>query len=258
MWHPCGPIHPATGRNRSGASVTNCAWISVSIRFPNPSFTDASVAKMCPPTLKSVAPMCEPSTAPSKLRAMRRKSAAVTTKTQSNATVCGELSRAVACSFLLDCDQPILGTVGGDAFLRPAELALGFEPVLLIVARRAAAPLPQLVGAIGNVFVIDEHQPVLIEVVDHSSHEMGRNRAAAGKLKRMPAPPSLTWIVAGPDAVASPVAGSARCRPAHWRITSLSLVASFRSVLSSRCTSEAPICTAPFSGMFPGFFIALS
>src|SRR5580698_3419549 len=38
---------------------------------------EASVAKIRPPTRKSVAPKCEPCSVPSKLRAMRRKSASV-------------------------------------------------------------------------------------------------------------------------------------------------------------------------------------
>ena len=66
------------GWKTSGASATKSACMSgVSIRLPKPCFTDASVAKMRPPTRKSTAPMCEPSSAPSRLRAPRRKSPAV-------------------------------------------------------------------------------------------------------------------------------------------------------------------------------------
>jgi hypothetical protein len=51
--------------------------LRLSIKFPKPSFTEASVPKMCAPTLKSVAPV-RALYAPSKLRAIRQKSAAVT------------------------------------------------------------------------------------------------------------------------------------------------------------------------------------
>src|SRR5262249_37925649 len=74
---PILPQPPGIGRNISGSSSTNAACCSgVSIRLPYPCFTEASVAKILPPTRKSAAPMCEPSSAPSRLSAIRRKSAA--------------------------------------------------------------------------------------------------------------------------------------------------------------------------------------
>jgi len=58
-----------------------------------------------------------------------------------------------------------------------------------------------------------------------SSQEIGRNTAAAGKLNRIPAPPSRTSAVAGPDGVTSPVAGCASRSAAHSRISLRSSVA---------------------------------
>lgn len=73
---PLLPQPPATGRKTFGAPATNSACRSgVSIKLPYPCLSCASVAKMWPPTLKSTAPMCELSSAPSRLSAMRRKSA---------------------------------------------------------------------------------------------------------------------------------------------------------------------------------------
>src|SRR5216683_294826 len=63
------------GRKTSGSSSTNCACRSgVSIKLPKPLSSEASVAKILPPTRKSAAPMCEPSSAPSRLSAILRKS----------------------------------------------------------------------------------------------------------------------------------------------------------------------------------------
>jgi len=47
-------------------------------QIPIPQLDEASVAKIRPPTRKSTAPMCDPSSAPSKLNAILRKSLAVT------------------------------------------------------------------------------------------------------------------------------------------------------------------------------------
>src|SRR5262249_47730538 len=55
---PCLPQPPETGRNTSGASsMSDCCNSGDSIRFPNPRFSWASVAKIRPPTRKSAAPM---------------------------------------------------------------------------------------------------------------------------------------------------------------------------------------------------------
>src|SRR5581483_1597239 len=78
MWvMPIFPQPPRIGRNTPGSSRTNSACCSgVSIRFPYPWSCEASVAKILPPTRKSGEPMCAHSSAPSRLSAMRRKSAA--------------------------------------------------------------------------------------------------------------------------------------------------------------------------------------
>src|ERR1039458_4716616 len=74
---PILPQPPAMGTNTSGASSTNAACCSSpSIRFPYPWRWEARVAKILPPTRKSGAPMCELSSAPGRLRAIRRKSCA--------------------------------------------------------------------------------------------------------------------------------------------------------------------------------------
>ncbi len=74
---PILPQPPGIGRNTSGSSATNAVCCStVSMRLPYPWLCEASVAKILPPTRKSVAPMCEPSSAPSRLNAIRLKSAA--------------------------------------------------------------------------------------------------------------------------------------------------------------------------------------
>jgi hypothetical protein len=79
MWvAPIRPQPPAIGRNTSGSSATKSDCCSgVSKRLPYPWDWAASVAKIRPPTRKSGFPMCEASVAPSRLKAMRRKSAAV-------------------------------------------------------------------------------------------------------------------------------------------------------------------------------------
>lgn len=75
---PPRPQPPGTGKKTSGSPSTKSRCCSgVSIRFPNPCFSAASVAKILPPTRKSAAPKCELSSAPEKLNAMRLKSAAL-------------------------------------------------------------------------------------------------------------------------------------------------------------------------------------
>src|SRR5271156_4899451 len=72
---PILPHPPLMGRNTSGNSSTNaCCCSNVSITFPYPSFADARVAKILPSTRKSAAPICELSSAPGRLNAIRRKS----------------------------------------------------------------------------------------------------------------------------------------------------------------------------------------
>ncbi len=72
---PIRPHPPAMGTNTSGNSPANIACCSgVIIKFPYPCFADASVQKIRPPTRKSGLPMCELSSAPGMLSAIRRKS----------------------------------------------------------------------------------------------------------------------------------------------------------------------------------------
>src|SRR6185436_8348640 len=59
---------------------------------------------------------------------------------------------------------------------------------------------------------------------NHSSQLIGLNAPTPGKLNLMPAPPSLTVNVAGPEPVASPVAGAAWRSVAHCLINSWSRV----------------------------------
>ena len=95
MWvAPFLPHPPATGKNKVGCSSTNMACCSGdSIRLPYPWFTEASVAKILPPTRKSAAPMCEPSSAPSRSSANRRKSFAVMSTNQSEIESHGDPAR---------------------------------------------------------------------------------------------------------------------------------------------------------------------
>ena len=75
---PILPQPPGIGMKTCGSSSKNSACCSgESFRFPYPLSSEASVAKIFPPTRKSACPMCEPSSSPAKLSAMRRKSWAV-------------------------------------------------------------------------------------------------------------------------------------------------------------------------------------
>jgi len=78
MWvAPILPHPPGMGRKTSGNSWTNSAAVPAQASSCRSLFSDASVAKILPPTRKSAAPMCEPSSAPSRLKASRRKSDAL-------------------------------------------------------------------------------------------------------------------------------------------------------------------------------------
>ena len=89
------------------------------------------------------------------------------------------------------------------------KLVLCFEPVVAVMPMSAATSLPDLVRAILYFFIKGERQMMSFEVSNHSSQVIGQKRAAPGKLKRTPVPPSLTVTVSEPQPVASPVAGSA-------------------------------------------------
>jgi hypothetical protein len=118
MWvAPILPHPPGTGRNKSGAPATNSACCSGdSIKFPYPCRWDARVAKILPPTRKSGAPIWEPSPAPWRLSAIRRKSAAsmvqsrgfiMPSRCASNRNMCvtHALQRHHPCHFQLATDR---------------------------------------------------------------------------------------------------------------------------------------------------------
>jgi hypothetical protein len=115
----------------------------------------------------------------------------------------------------------------------------------------AAASFPHGVRAIGDLLFVHERQMMSLEVLEPLVPCDRPKRPAPGKFRRMLAPPSRTSTVAGPDAVASPVAGSARCRAPQRRIASWSRVAMARGAASD---VSAGLANRPLTSLKRGMF----